>query len=100
MEIKTTPTFKEFLQAETLNTEKDKSYYQRNYLKIMRAFHKQAIIKQQMYKNILARQIGMDYSPGIQFQTIIINMDKSKSLTMNTQPWKSMDKGTGASVAH
>ena len=29
MEIQTTPTFEQFLQAETLNAEKNKSYYQR-----------------------------------------------------------------------
>ena len=29
MEIKTTPTFKQFLQSETLSADKSKSYYQR-----------------------------------------------------------------------
>ena len=29
MEIKTTPTFKHFLQAEKINAKKNKSYYQR-----------------------------------------------------------------------
>ena len=92
MEIQTTQTFKQFLQAETLNAEKNKSYYQRYDVKRLRAFHKQAMMKQQIYENMLARQSGMDYIPGIQFQTSIINMEESKALTMNNQPGKSMYK--------
>ena len=34
----------------------------------------------------------MDFSPGIQFQTSIINMDEAKALTMNNQSGKSTDK--------
>ena len=50
MEIKTTTTtFKQFLQAETFNTEKNKSYYQQYDFKRLRAFHKQSMIKQQIY---------------------------------------------------
>ena len=45
MEIQTTPTFKQLLQSETLNAEKNKSYYQRYGVKRLRAFHKQAMIK-------------------------------------------------------
>ena len=74
MEIQTTQTFKQFLQAETLNAEKNKSYYQQYNVKWLRAFHKQAMMKQQIYENIISRQSGVDYSPGIQFQTNIINM--------------------------
>ena len=48
IEIQTTPKFEQFLQAETLNAEKSKSYYQRYDVKQLRAFHKQAIIKQQI----------------------------------------------------
>ena len=48
MEIKTIPTFKQLLQAETLNSDKIKSYYQRYNVKRLRAFHKQAMIKQQI----------------------------------------------------
>ena len=33
----------------------------------------------------------MDYIPGIQFQTSIINMEKAKAITMNNQPVKSTD---------
>ena len=43
-EIKTTSTFEQFLQAETLNTKKNKSYYQRYDVKRLRAFHKQTMI--------------------------------------------------------
>ena len=57
------------------------------------------MIKQQIYKNILARRSGMDYSPGIQFQTSLVNMDKAKALTMNNKPEKSKDKKNGAGVA-
>ena len=76
MEIQTTPTFKHFLQAETINAEKNKSYYQRYDVKRLRAFHKQAIMKQKIEENMLARRSGMDYSPGIQFQTSLINMEE------------------------
>ena len=31
----------------------------------------------------------MEYSTGMEFQTSIINMDKSKSITMNSRPGKS-----------
>ena len=78
MEIQTTQTFKQFLQSETLNTEKNKSYYQRHDVNQLRAFHKQAMMKEQIYENVLARRIGVDYIPGIQFQTSIINMKESK----------------------
>ena len=48
MEIQTTQTFEQFLQAETLNAKKNKSYYQWYNVKGLRAFHKQAMIKQQI----------------------------------------------------
>ena len=91
MEIQTTQTSKHFLQAETINADMNKSYYQRYYVKRMRAFHKQAIMKQQIYKNIIARRSGMDYSPGIQFQTSLINMEEAKELTMSNQPEKNQN---------
>ena len=50
------------------------------------------MIKQNNYMNILAMQIGMGYSPGIQFQNILVNMDKAKSLTLNNKTGKSTDK--------
>ena len=34
----------------------------------------------------------MGYSPGIKFQTSLVNMDKSKALPMNNKPGKSTDK--------
>ena len=52
MEIQTTQTSKQFLQAETLNAKKNKSYYQRYDVKRLRAFHKQAMMKQKKYENI------------------------------------------------
>ena len=85
MEIKTSSTFEHFLQAETLIANKNTSYYQQYELKRLRAFHKQAMIKQQIYDNMLARRSGMNYSQGIQFQTSIINVEEAKELTMNNQ---------------
>ena len=55
MEIQTSSMFEQFLQAETLNAENNKSHYQRYNVKRLREFHKQAIIKQQIYDNMLAR---------------------------------------------
>ena len=44
----------------------------------MRAFNKQAMMKQKIYEKILATQSEMDYNPVIRFQKIIFNMDKAK----------------------
>ena len=88
MEIQTTQTFEQFLQSETLNDEKNKLYYQRYNVKRLRALHKQEIFKQHIYDNMLASRSGMDYIPGIQFETILVNMEEAKELTMNNQPEK------------
>ena len=88
MEIQTSSTFEQFLQAETLNAKKNKSYYQQYDVKRLIAFHKQAMIKQQIYDNMLARRSGMDYSQGIQFQTSLTNMEEAKGLTINNQQKK------------
>ena len=85
MQIQTSSTFEQFLQAETLNAKKNKSYYQRYNVKLLRAFHMQAMIKQQIYNNMLARRSGMNYSQGIQFQKSIVNMEEAKGLTINNQ---------------
>ena len=85
MDIKTTPTLTDFLQAETLYAEKKNTYYQPCSVKRLRAFHKQAMIKQQVYYNMLARRSGMDYSAGILFQTSIISMKQAQELTKNNQ---------------
>ena len=74
MQIQTSSTFKYFLQAETLNAKKKKSYYQQYDVKRLRAFYKQAIIKQQIYDNMLASRSGVDLSQCIQFQTSLFNM--------------------------
>ena len=68
-------------------------------IKTLRALHNQAMIKQQIYENIFARLSGMDYSPGIPFQTSLINMEKAKALTMNNQPGRSTNKKKGAGGA-
>ena len=88
MEIQITQTFKHLLQAETHNAEKNKSYYQQCDVKRLRDFHKQVIIKQQIYDNMLARRSGMDYSPGIHLKTSLIKMEEEKSITMSNQPEK------------
>ena len=88
-------TFERLLQAETLNTEKNKSYYQLYDVKGLRAFHKQAMIKQQIHDSMLARRSGMDYSQGIQFEISIINMEEAQELTMNNQLKKSNRSGAG-----
>ena len=72
------PTFKQFLQDKTVNTDKNKAYYQWYCVERKRAFYNQAILKQKIYKNILTRWSGMDYSPGIRFETSLANMEKSK----------------------
>ena len=56
MQMQTSSTLEKFLQAETLNAKRNKSYYQRYNAKQLRAFHKQAMIKQQIYDNMLARR--------------------------------------------
>ena len=80
MEIQKTQTFKQFLQAKTLNAEKNKSYYQRHSVNQMRAFYNQVMIKQKIYENMIARKSGMDYISGIQFQTSFINMEEANFL--------------------
>ena len=85
MEIQITQTFKHLLQAETLNADKNKSYYQQYDVKRLRAFHKQEMMKQQIYENMLARRSGMDFSPGMQFQSCLIHTEETKELTMSNK---------------
>ena len=75
------------------------SYYQQYGVKQLIAFRKQAMMKQNIYENMLARKSGMIYSPGIQFQKNLINTEKEKALTINNQPGKQMDKKNGSGVA-
>ena len=42
-------------------------------------------MKQKIYKNILATWSGVDYSPGIRFETSISNVDEAKALTKSNQ---------------
>ena len=85
MEIQTSWTFEHFLQAETTNANKNNSCYQQYDAKQLRAFHKQAIIKQKIYNNMLARLRGMDYSQVKQFQTGLLNMEEAKELTIKNK---------------
>ena len=50
------------------------------------------MIKQQVYDNMLASRSGMDYSPGIQFQKFLINMEEAQELTVRNQPEKNQQK--------
>ena len=86
------PTFKQFLQSKTFNAEKNKSYYQQYDVKIMRAFHKQAMMKQKIYEIILARRSEMEYSLEKRFETSLVNVDKAKGLIKSNQPVKSNQK--------
>ena len=43
------------------------------------------MMKQQIYDTILATQSALDSSPGIFFETIIVNIDKAKALTKRNQ---------------
>ena len=88
MKLNMSPTFKQFFQAKTENTDKNKSYYQQYDIKIMRALHKQAMTKQKIYENILARQSGVYYNPGMLLKTSLVNMNKAKALTKNNQQQK------------
>ena len=92
MEIQITQTFEQLLQAEKLNAEKNKSYYQRYDVTLLRYFHKQAMIPQNFYKNMLARQSEMDYSAWIQFQKSFIYTEEAKQLTMRNQPERKQQK--------
>ena len=95
MEIQTTQNFEQFLQAETLNAERNKPYYQKYDVKQLIAFHKQAMIKQQIYKNMLARISGIEYNQGIQSETSLINTEESQELTMKNQLKKSNKSDAG-----
>ena len=92
IDIKTTPTFKEFLQAKPLKSKRENSYYQQYDVKILIALHKQAVIEQHIYKNILSRRSVVDYSPEIIFEESLIHVSDAKSLTKINQPVKHMRK--------
>ena len=49
-------------------------------------------MKHQVYDNILVRRSGVDYSPGIRFETSLVNVDEEKSLTTSNQLEKSNQK--------
>ena len=51
----------------------------------MRAFHNRAMIKQQIYENILVRKNGIGYSAVISFETSIISKKNEKALTKCNQ---------------
>ena len=58
------PTFKKLFQDKKIKLNKNISYYQQYDVKITRSLHKQEISKKNIYKNVLARQTLMDFSPG------------------------------------
>ena len=42
-------------------------------------------MKKKIYEDILVRISGTYYSPGIRFETSLVNMDKSVALTKSNQ---------------
>ena len=88
------------MQVKKINDEKNNSYYQQYDVKQLIAFHKQAMTKQQIYNNILARRSGMDYSQGIQFETSIINMEEAQELPMKNQPKNQQKRCWCGSIKH
>ena len=56
--------------------------------KIIESFPQTGNDETNIYKNILSRQSVVDYSPGIRFETSLVNMDEAKSLTTRNQPEK------------
>ena len=80
------------MEAETINANKNKLYYQWYGVKIIRAFHKKEMIKEHIYEKILARRSVVDYSPEIIFEESLIHMSDAKSLTKINQPVKHMRK--------
>ena len=42
-------------------------------------------MKQKIYNNILVRRSGMDYSPGIRFEIVLVSVDEEKSLTKSNK---------------
>ena len=79
MELDMSPTFKQLLNARTIDSNKNKSYNKWYNVK-MRAFHKKAMTKQQIYENIIAGWTGVDYSQIIHFGESLINMNKAAVL--------------------
>ena len=57
------------------------------------------MIKQKIYKNIIARRSVMDYSPWIQLQIIIVDINEAKALAMKNQPGKSTDNKNVSGVS-
>ena len=70
MEIKTTPTFKNFLQAETLNSKKNKSYYHKYDVQLLWAFHEQAKIKNKCTIKYLQGDVGWYIVQGCSFKQV------------------------------
>ena len=66
----------------------------------MRAFHIQEMMKQKIYDNILARQCGVDYSPGIHFETFLSTW-KKKNHSPRAMNWENQIRSNkyGAGVA-
>ena len=91
MELNISPSFKKFLQ-EKKSTPREKTYYKRYDVKILRALHKQAMIKHQSHENTLARETGVCYSTGIFFEKSLVNMDKAIALTKSNKMEKHKEK--------
>ena len=99
MQIQTSSTFEQFLQAETLNAKKNKSYYQRYDVKWLRDSHKQAMIKQQIYDNMLASRSGVDLHISFKDCFVGLAITKAKNSALETAPYKSEAKKAAEDAA-
>ena len=52
-------------------------------------------MKPKIYENMIARRSRMDYIPGMQFQTSLVNTEEAKEITMRNQLEKKQKNGIG-----
>ena len=81
MEIKTTPAFKILLQDETLDIEKKRTYFQQYNVKILRSFHKQAMIKK-ITRTYLQGEVRCNIVQGCSFKQV-----SSTCMNQIHSPW-------------
>ena len=100
IKLNMSPTFKQFLQAETDNTEKKKSYYQICDVKRIRAFNKQAMMKYQIYEKNLQDKVGCITLQEYAFKKFLSTWTKQKHSPIKIN-WKERirTKEEGAGVA-
>ena len=65
LEINITTIFVGLWKSQTTKTKQRSEYSAQYHAKRTRSYHEQAMIRQQIYDNILARKSGVDYNPRI-----------------------------------